>query len=246
MRLVLALLLLGSTAAAAPPIKVTWIGHAAFEIVSPGGTRLLVDPWLIDNPAAPAAWKDLTRFAKARPDAILVTHAHGDHADDVPALAKVTGARVVTCGEQLRAMKIPDAQQLSVNVGGSRVIGDVTIHAVPAMHSNEPNGRPLGFVMVFPGGRAIYHTGDTGIFGDMALIEELYHPEIILAAVGGGPWGMSAQVAALAVRRYFRPKVVVPMHFGTFPELADEAGVRAAFKGDARLRVMVKGEETAL
>lgn len=75
----------------------------------------------------------------------------------------------------------------------------MTITAVPAMHSNEPNGRPLGFVLTV-GGRAIYHTGDTGIFGDMALIEELYHPEILLVAAGGGPWGMNARTAALAVR----------------------------------------------
>ena len=79
----------------------------------------------------------------------------------------------------------------------------------------------------------------------MALIEELYHPEIILAAVGGGPWGMSAPTAALACGST-SGEGVVPMHFGTFPELADEAGVRAAFKGDGRLRVLVRGEETAL
>jgi L-ascorbate metabolism protein UlaG (beta-lactamase superfamily) len=246
MRIVLTLLALTATAQAAPAIEVTWLGHAAFELVSPGGTRILVDPWLVENPAAPAAWKDLTRLAKRRPDVILVTHAHGDHADDVPALAKLTGAKVLTCGEQLRAMKIPEAQQLTINVSGSRVVGDVTIHAVPAMHSNEPNGRPLGFVMVFPGGRAVYHTGDTGIFGDMALIEELHRPEILLVAVGGGPWGMSAGTAALAVKKYFRPRLIVPMHFGTFPELADEAAVRKAFAGDARLRVLARGEPTEL
>lgn len=250
----LAVLLAVTTAAAAAPgpkpppkpIQVTWLGHAAFEIVSPGGTRLLIDPWLVENPRAPAAWKDLARFAAQKPHAILVTHDHGDHAADVPALAKLTGAPVVTCGESLRAMKITEAQQLSMNVGGSRVIGDVTVFAVPAMHSNEPNGRPLGFVIRFADGRALYHTGDTGIFGDLALVEELHHPEILLVAVGGGPWGMDAATAALAIRKYFRPKLVVPMHFGTFPELADEAAVRRAFAGDARLRVLPIGTATAL
>lgn len=227
-------------------IQVTWLGHAAFEVVSPGGTRLLLDPWLKANPRTPAAWKDVARFGRERPDAILVTHSHGDHADDVPSLAWVSGAPVVATGEHLRAMKIPEAQQHSVNVGGSFQLGDVTVHVVPAMHSSEAGGRPLGYVLTFADGRSLYHTGDTWLFSDMALIQELHHPDILLLTMGGGRWGLDPKTAALAVRKYFRPSIIIPMHFGTFEPLAEEPAVRAAFQGDARVRLLTPGQATGL
>ncbi len=226
--------------------RVTWLGHAAFEVVSPGGTRLLIDPWLKENARAPAAWKETSRFAQDKPAAILVTHAHGDHASDVPELARVSGALVVATGEHLRAMKIPEAQQHSVNVGGSFRLGDVTVHAVPAMHSADPGGRPLGYVLTFPDGRSLYHTGDTWLFGDMALIQELYSPDIVLLTTGGGRWGLDPKTAALAIRKYFRPSVIIPMHFGTFETLATESDVRAAFAGDKRVRFLTPGQATSL
>ncbi|MBJ6763464.1 metal-dependent hydrolase [Myxococcaceae bacterium JPH2] len=228
------------------PVQVTWLGHAAFEVVSPGGTRLLIDPWLKENPETPPAWKDVTRFTRERPTAILVTHSHGDHADDVPALAWMTGAPVVATGEHLRAMKIPEARQHSVNVGGTFQLGDVTVNVVPAMHSSEAGGRPLGYVLTFADGRSLYHTGDSWLFGDMALIQELFHPDILLLNVGGGRWGMNPKTAALAVRKYFRPSLIIPMHFGTFEPLSEEPEVRAAFAGDSRLRVLTPGQPASL
>nr|WP_254626530.1 metal-dependent hydrolase [Myxococcus sp. CA039A] len=227
-------------------LRVTWLGHAAFEVISPGGTRLLIDPWLKDNPSTPTEWKSLTRYAEEKPAAILVTHAHGDHAGDVPELARVTGALVVTTGEHLRAMKIPEAQQHSVNVGGGFTIGDIQVHAVPAMHSTEPGGRPLGYVLTFADGRSLYHTGDTWLFGDMSLIQELFHPDIVLLAAGGGRWALGPSTAALAIRKYFRPSLIIPMHYGTFEPLSTEADVRAAFRGDRRVRFLTPGQRTAL
>ena len=121
---------------------------------------------------------------------------------------------------------------------------DVTIHIVPAMHSSEP-GRPVGFVLQFTNGQTIYDTGDTWIFGDMALIQELYHPTILLLNTGGGPYGEDPATAKLAVAKYFHPTTIIPMHYATFPFLASEADVRAAFAGDARLVVMHPGESRA-
>ena len=180
-----------------PPIRVTWLGHAAFEIVSPGGTRLLIDPWLRENPSTPAASKDTLHWARpdARPSAILVTHPHSDHDGDAALLARVTGAKVVATGDHLAALEIPEAQYLSINIGGVQRVGDVEVHAVPAMHSSTP-GRALGYVLRFRDGRSLYHTGDTWIFGDMALIERFFHPAIILVAAGGGRAGQSPEVAA--------------------------------------------------
>ncbi|HEX2451457.1 MAG TPA: MBL fold metallo-hydrolase [Gemmatimonadales bacterium] len=228
-----------------PAIRVTWLGHAAFEVVSPGGTRLLIDPWLVENPSAPAVYKDTTRWARpeARPAAILVTHPHADHGADVPLLARVSGAKVVATGDHIEAMGIPEWQYLSINIGGVQRVGDVEIHAVPAMHSSTP-GRALGYVLRFADGRTLYHTGDTWVFGDMALIERFFHPAVILIAAGGGRAGEDPEAAAFAVRTYFHPRAIVPMHYGALPApFATEAEVRAAFENDPRLHLLVPGQE---
>ncbi len=232
---------LGAAAAAsAQPIRVTWLGHAAFEIVSPGGKKVLIDPFLKGNPKTPEELKDLSRYT---PDLILVSHSHPDHASDAVEIAKASRAPVVSAFEWVSAQAgLPEEQKWGGNVGGSFKLGDVTVHLVPAMHSSDPGGRPVGFVLSFADGRSLYHTGDTWVFGDMALIQELYHPGIILLNVGGGPYTEDPAAAALAVKRYFKPQAIVPMHFGTFPALASEADVRAAFAGDKRLRLMKPGE----
>ena len=232
-------------AQATAPIHITWLGHAGFEIVSSGGTRLLIDPWIDGNSAAPAAYRDSARYAAAatRPAAILVTHGHGDHDGDTPRLARISGAPVIATGDHLEAMKIPEGHYLSINIGGVQHVGDVEIHAVPAMHSVAP-GHALGFVLRFADGRTLYHTGDTWVFGDMSLIEQLFHPSIVLFGMGGGRAGEDPATAAIAIRKYFHPRVIVPMHIGTLPPpFATEADVRAAFRGDARLRVLVPGTE---
>jgi L-ascorbate metabolism protein UlaG (beta-lactamase superfamily) len=220
-------------------ITITWLGHASFLVTSPGGTQLLLDPFLRQNPSTPDSLKDTTRY---HPAAILVTHSHFDHTGDAKAIAAASGAPVVAAFDWAQTLGLPAAQVMGVNVGGTVKVGDVAIHAVPAVHGSVPDGRPMGFVIEFADGRRLYDTGDTWIFGDMALIQEIYHPNIILLCVGGGPFTEDPTVAALAVRKYFRPSVIVPMHYGTFPALATAADVRAAFRGDRRLAVMVPGE----
>lgn len=228
------------------PIRVTWLGHAGFEVVSPGGTRLLIDPWIGENPATPAVFRDSARYAApaTRPAAILATHAHGDHDADVARLARVSGAMVVASGDHLEALKIPDGHYLPINVGGAQRVGDVEVRAVPAVHSVSP-GHALGYVLRFADGRSLYHSGDTWVFGDMALVEQLYHPAIVLLASGGGRGGEDPATAALAARTYFpSARAVVPMHWGALPPpFATEAEVRRAFAGEPRLRMPAPGAE---
>lgn len=224
----------------AAPIGVQWLGHAAFEITSPGGTTLLIDPFLSANPATPDSLKRISRY---RPDAILVTHSHDDHALDAKAISQLSGAKVVSTFEWVQAQGIPEKQALGGNVGGRIRVGDVTVHLVPAVHSSTPGGRPLGFVLEFSDGRTLYHTGDTWLFGDMALIQEMYHPDIILLGVGGEPYTMDPRTAQMAIRKYFKPRVIVPMHYGTFPVLATATDVRIRFAGDRRARIMTPGQK---
>jgi len=220
------------------PIRVTFLGHATFLVESAGGTRIMIDPWLRQNPATPAQLRDVTRY---HVDAVLVTHSHFDHAADAVELAKSANAPLISAFEWVNAQSLPDKLKLGGNVGGTFRVGDVTVHLVPAMHSSEPSGRALGFVLTFADGRSLYHTGDTWIFGDMALIEELYHPNIILLGCGGGPYGEDPATARLAIEKYFKPDVIVPMHYGTFPALAQQADVDAAFGKDRRVKSMRPG-----
>jgi L-ascorbate metabolism protein UlaG (beta-lactamase superfamily) len=223
-----------------PSIGVQWLGHAAFEITSPGGTKLLIDPFLSANPSTPDSLKRLARY---KPDAILVTHSHDDHALDAKAISQLSGAKVLSVFEWVNAQGVPANQALGGNVGGSFRVGDVTIHLVPAMHSSAPGGRPVGFVLEFSDRRTLYHTGDTWMFGDMALIQELFHPNIILLGVGGGPYTMDPRTAQLAISKYFRPQAIVPMHYGTFEALATPTDVRVRFRGDRRVTVMTPGQK---
>lgn len=231
------------TAHAGEGIQVTWLGHAAFEIVSPAGTKVLIDPFLSKNPMTPADKKDLALY---KPDAILVTHSHGDHEGDTVEIAKKSGAMVVGAFDHIGPMAIPDGQKMGGNVGGKIVVKELEVHLVPALHGSDPGGRPLGYVIKFPGGKTIYHSGDTWIFSDMALIQEIHKPTILLMNMGGGPYTQDPKTAALAVKKYFKPKAIVPMHYGTFPPLAKEEDVKAAFKGDRRLVVLTPGQPASM
>jgi L-ascorbate metabolism protein UlaG (beta-lactamase superfamily) len=225
--------------AADKSLKVTWLGHAAFEIVTPGGTNILVDPFITPNPKTPAEFKDLARY---KPNAILVTHSHDDHDADAMAIAKQSGAAVVSTVEYVTSLGLPEKQAMGGNVGGSFTFGDATVSLVPAMHSSEPSGRPLGFIIALADGRSIYHTGDTWVFSDMQFIQDLYRPTVILLNVGGGPYTQNPRAAAMAIKKFFNPKTIVPMHFGTFPGLATEEDVKTIFLGDKRMKIMKPGE----
>ena len=223
-------------------ISVTWLGHAAFEIVSPGGTDLLIDPFLTKNPATPAELKELSRY---HPSHILVTHSHGDHLGDAVELAKLSKAKLVSVmmlDTFVTKGGLPREQIEPVNVGDQVKARDVNIHVVPAMHSSEPSGRPVGYVLEFADGRTLYDEGDTWIFGDMSLIQEFYHPNIILMGCGPAADGQYVRTAWLAVNRFFKPQVIIPMHYGAFPGSSSEADIRAVVGNDARVKFMKPGE----
>lgn len=231
----------GQKPEAGSKIKITWLGHSAFEIVSASGIDIMIDPFLTKNPATPAEFKDLGHY---HPSYILVTHSHGDHLGDAIELARMSKAKLVCVAmpEAFKKGDLPRELFEGVNVGDLVQAGDVKIHVVPAMHSSEPSGRPVGYVLEFADGRSVYHEGDTWIFGDMALIQEFYHPNIILMPVGAVADGQAPQMAWLAVNRFFKPQIIIPMHYGALPGSSTEKDLRNVFGKDSRVVFMRPGE----
>jgi L-ascorbate metabolism protein UlaG (beta-lactamase superfamily) len=202
-------------------LEIVWLGHGSFQFRLETGEVLVMDPWLDGNPAYPKGHQF------GRVDAILVSHGHFDHIHDVIPLAKRFSPQVVAIFETCEWLSSKGVKNTSpMNKGGSQQVGPVTVTMTHAVHScgiQDDDGRILyggeaaGYVLRLPDGRVFYFAGDTNVFSDMQLIEQLYHPELAFLPIGD-LFTMGPREAALACC-LLKPKKIVPMHFGTFPPL---------------------------
>jgi L-ascorbate metabolism protein UlaG (beta-lactamase superfamily) len=200
---------------------ITWLGHAAVLITTAKGTQILIDPFLEQNPKYPKDYKLPEKI-----DLLLLSHGHGDHIADAVSVAKKHHAQAVGIFELtawIHSKGVEDT--VGMNLGGTYKFRDVAISLVEAQHSSSIQdgndiiyaGVAAGFVVTVDGGPILYHAGDTSLFSDMQIIKDLYAPEIGFIPIGDH-YTMGPKAAALAAN-YLGLKTVIPIHYGTFPQL---------------------------
>ncbi len=221
-------------------MEIRFLGHAAFELKD-GGTSILIDPFLSGNPKAAVAAEDLN------PNAILLTHGHGDHLGDTVSIAKRSGADVVAIVELANELTEAGLENVNdPNIGGTVEFDWGWARLVPAWHTaTTPDGTastPAGLVVGF-GGKVIYHLGDTGLFSDLQLPGQRDRIDVALMCIGGH-YTMDRHDAARAARLVGAAQVI-PCHYDTFPPIetdvqAFKADVEAA--GAGQVVVLAPGE----
>lgn len=219
-------------------MKFHYYGHSVVSCSNSQHT-VIFDPFFTGNPKSGSVPADL------KPTTIILTHGHADHVGDTVALAKSSGCKVVAVFELATHLGKSGVETVECGLGG-RVNHDWGWSKfVPAFHSSSYEGQymgmPAGVIIDFDGVR-IYNTGDTCVFGDMALIAELYQPEVMVLPVGGH-YTMDAFEAKKAIE-LVKPKLAIPVHYNTWPPLEMDvqkfkAKVEAA--GSTKVEVMAPG-----
>lgn len=206
-------------------MKITRLGHAA--VLLEGSKTILIDPFLKDNPLASTKAEGLPPI-----DVIVVTHDHFDHLGDAINIAKQHGSELVCVHEISTMPEITDSgiKVTGMNIGGTYGIDEVNISLTPAVHS-VGTGDAAGAVVVMDGTK-VYHAGDTALFGDMALIGEVFGPLDVALLPIGGHFTMDVKAAAKAAA-LVNARVTVPIHYDTWPPIAaDPSELKEAYSGE--------------
>lgn len=226
-------------------MRVRFLGHACF-LLQNEGSSVIIDPFITGNPQAPAPAETL------RADLVLVTHGHGDHLGDAIEIANASRGSILATKELAEYCMLQGAAGIPAHYGGVVNFDFGSVKLVPAWHSSSIGsdttlvGVPCGFVIRFHG-HTIYHTGDTCLFGDMRLIGDIEGVELAILPIGGH-YTMGPADAARAVEM-IRPRVVIPMHYGTWDEVQvdpEEFKRNVEESTTAKCVILKPGEEYAL
>ena len=203
-------------------IKISFLGHAGFQITTQKEKIIIIDPWLTDNPLATSQAKDIEKA-----DFVLVTHDHFDHIADAAEIVKATGATLVGMPETVERLKseaeIADSQivyGMGMNIGGTYTFAGISITMTQAFHSSQ-TASPAGYIIKLENGFTLYHARDTGIFSSMKILGELFPINCAMLPIGG-VFTMDSTQAAFAAQ-LLKVDTVIPMHYKTFPILEQDA-----------------------
>jgi L-ascorbate metabolism protein UlaG (beta-lactamase superfamily) len=225
-------------------VKVKWFGHSAFQIKA-GEWTILIDPFFTGNPATNVKPDELN------PQFILVTHGHGDHLGDAIPIAKRSGATIIGPNELAVYCEKCGAKVRNMHIGGAAEFPFGKVKLTQAIHGSAKIdekgnvvylGIPCGFIVEIEGKR-IYHAGDTALFGDMKLIGERHPLDLALLPIGDN-FTMGPEDAAYALT-LLKPKIAVPMHYGTWPIISGspEKFAELGAESGAKIIIMKPGEE---
>jgi L-ascorbate metabolism protein UlaG (beta-lactamase superfamily) len=222
----------------------TWYGHAAIDLFT-SGIHLLVDPFLSRNPNASISADAVLA------DYILVTHGHGDHLGDTFAIAKRTGATVISIAEISNYLESKGLKTHSQHIGGGFNYPFGYLKLTNALHGSAlPDGtyggNPCGFLLNTMDGKKVYLAGDTGLFGDMKLIGD---EGIDLAALPIGDNFTMGPADALRAVELLRPKQVVPIHYNTFPLIKQDPDAwkkEVETKTSTKVTVLTPGQSISI
>ncbi|SER02606.1 L-ascorbate metabolism protein UlaG, beta-lactamase superfamily [Faunimonas pinastri] len=223
-------------------MQITWFGHSAFRLEF-SGSVIMIDPFLSGSPVFSG---DALQAAEGCTH-VLLTHGHDDHIGDTAAICRETGAQLVSNPEICGHLHGQGVQNVNPgNMGGTVDCGGFTVSFTQALHSSSSNvdgrplylGNPMGLIIRGEGQPVVYAMGDTDVFGDMALINEFHRPEVGLVPIGDR-FTMGARGAALACRRFFDFRAIVPCHFGTFPMIDQTAEKFLSEMGDDASKVVL-------
>ena len=202
--------------------ELTFMGHSTFKLKTPGGKNIIIDPWVMNNPACPDGLKKVKKL-----DIMVVTHAHFDHIGDAVSIGKEHQPKVVGIYETCVWLNSKGLENIMpMNKGGTQTVDGIKFTMVHADHScgiQEDDGsiiyggEAVGYIIELENGFRMYHAGDTAVFSDMKLLAELYKPELAMIPIGDH-FVMSPAEASHACR-FLSAKCIVPMHYGTFPVL---------------------------